>query len=91
MRAADHTKVVVGDIAAERHRQRRVEGYHPLHDDTHCDGELARAAAAYITGDITLWPWDRTYWKPKTRRSDLVRAAALLVAEIERLDRKGED
>ncbi len=33
------------------------------------------------------WPWDASWWKPKDRRSDLVRAAALLVAEIERLDR----
>lgn len=34
-----------------------------------------------------LWPWSRSWWKPKTRRQDLVRAAALLLAEIERLDR----
>lgn len=33
------------------------------------------------------WPWPQRWWKPKTRRSALVRAAALLVAEIERLDR----
>ena len=35
----------------------------------------------------TYWPWDRRWWKPLTRRRDLVRAAALIVAEIERLDR----
>lgn len=36
-----------------------------------------------------LWPhsWAKEWWKPKTRRSDLIRAAALIVAEIERLDR----
>lgn len=33
------------------------------------------------------WPWQWTWWKPKDRRRDLVRAAALIVAEIERLDR----
>jgi hypothetical protein len=33
------------------------------------------------------WPWDVGYWKPKTKRDDLVRAAALLIAEIERIDR----
>lgn len=32
-------------------------------------------------------PWADTWWKPKDRRRDLVRAAALIVAEIERLDR----
>lgn len=34
-----------------------------------------------------LWPWDLEWWKPKNRRRDLVRAGALIVAEIERLDR----
>ncbi|HVJ44690.1 MAG TPA: hypothetical protein VM639_24550 [Dongiaceae bacterium] len=34
-----------------------------------------------------LWPWGRRWWKPKDRRRDLVRAAALIIAEIERLDR----
>lgn len=33
------------------------------------------------------WPWDSDYWKPKAPRRDLVRAAALIIAEIERLDR----
>jgi hypothetical protein len=35
----------------------------------------------------STWPWDRKWWKPKGRRRDLVRAAALILAEIERLDR----
>lgn len=36
-----------------------------------------------------LWPlsWHGGAWKPKDRRRDLVRAAALLIAEIERIDR----
>jgi hypothetical protein len=36
-----------------------------------------------------LWPksWHPCWWKPKDRRRDLIRAAALIVAEIERLDR----
>ena len=33
------------------------------------------------------WPWARKWWKPKSQRQDLVRAAALVLAEIERLDR----
>lgn len=33
------------------------------------------------------WPWDDEWWKPKSPRRDLVRAAALILAEIERLDR----
>ena len=38
-----------------------------------------------------VWPtqWEWKWWKPKDRRRDLIRAAALIVAEIERLDRSG--
>jgi hypothetical protein len=35
-----------------------------------------------------MWPWAREWWKPKDERSNLVRAAALILAEIERLDRR---
>lgn len=35
-----------------------------------------------------LWPWDRKWWKPKDRRRDLVKAGALILGEIERLDRE---
>lgn len=43
-------------------------------------------------GDVELplgWPeaWDYNWWKPTNRRRDLVKAAALILAEIERLDR----
>lgn len=34
-----------------------------------------------------LWPWSAKWWKPNKPRRDLIRAAALIVAEIERLDR----
>lgn len=33
------------------------------------------------------WPVADKWWKPKSPRQDLVRAAALLIAEIERIDR----
>lgn len=33
------------------------------------------------------WPWGPEWYKPKDRRRDLIRAAALLIAEIERIDR----
>lgn len=33
----------------------------------------------------TGWGWQ--WWKPKDRRRDLIRAGALILAEIERLDR----
>lgn len=91
------------DVAAERQRQVEVERWTPSHDDQHTDGSMAQAAAAYALKARSdeahengkrirppyLWPdtWHPSWWKPKDRRRDLVRAAALIVAEIERLDR----
>ncbi len=34
------------------------------------------------------WPWDDVWWKPKDRRSNLIRAGALCLAEKERIHRK---
>jgi hypothetical protein len=80
------------DVAAERRRQIEIEGWTPEHDDEHDEGDLAAAAACYSLnktqiGAYILWPWNSTWWKPRDTRSNLVRAAALLLAEIERLDR----
>lgn len=82
------------DVLAERRRQIESEGWTPEHDDEHSLGEMAGAAACYANnaglGRVLpprSWPWDASWWKPKDRRRDLVRAAALLLAEIERLDR----
>lgn len=93
------------DIAAERRRQIEVEGWDADHDDGHSRGQIALAAAAYAySGSIdkirprvishivkTLWPWDWSWWKPTNRRRDLVKAGALILAEIERLDRQQGD
>lgn len=81
------------DVLAERQRQIDVEGWTPEHDDTeHLPDELALAAASYVCADEgdappAIWPWDWKWWKPKSRRRNLVKAAALILAEIERLDR----
>lgn len=45
----------------------------------------------YATEDAPNgWPWDESWWKPTTPRRDLVKAAALILAEIERLDRAAQ-
>jgi len=85
------------DIAAERHRQIEAEGWTPEHDDDHTSGQIAGAAACYALTAVAhwgagpaiehLWPWSRAWWKPKDKRNNLVRAAALIAAEIDRLDR----
>lgn len=35
-----------------------------------------------------LWPWDHEWWKPNGQRRILEKAGALILAEIERLDRR---
>jgi hypothetical protein len=84
------------DVLAERQRQIEAEGWTAQHDDEHDHGEMSRAAACYALGTprvgqepnvVTLWPWWPQWWKPKDNRSNLVRAGALILAEIERLDR----
>lgn len=47
-------------------------------------------AAGYISIVSLIWPrsWSREWWNPKSRERDLVRAGALIVAELERLQRK---
>lgn len=82
------------DVLAERQRQVEAEGWAPAHDDQHDDRELAMAAAGYImAGKLETaprprhWPWPIEWWKPRGLRRNLVRAGALVLAEIERLDR----
>lgn len=84
----------LADIAAERERQKAVEGWTEDHDDAHGRGEMAVAGACYAlwafdkpAGTPNHWPWDRAWWKPKNPRRDLIRAAALILAEIESCDR----
>ncbi len=77
----------LADIAAERQRQIDSEGWTPAHDDEHTEGEMAEAAACYAGGSGIGWPWHPKWWKPSDKRRDLVKAGALIIAEIERLDR----
>lgn len=87
---------VLKEILSEREYQITGEGYTADHDDAHPHGALAMAAAAYaMTGagmnkDLIyrqIWPWGSAAFKPTTHRRDLIRAAALIIAEIEHLDR----
>lgn len=81
------------DVLAERERQVTAEGWTPEHDSKYRDNELPRAAACYALAfdirfsDLHVWPWERSWWKPTDKRRNLVKAAALILAEIERLDR----
>lgn len=99
----NHTEQVIDEIKAERVRQQSAEGWTVEHDDKHTHGDLAFAAGCYATcaawqecgstpsgAAPQAWPWGMDGWNPKDARRNLVRAAALIVAEIERLDRKAK-
>jgi len=88
-------------IMEERERQISQEGWTPEHDDQHVHGELNRAAQRYaqlaavqvvntaMPGMApTGWPWESAWWKPsEDPRRNLVKAGALIAAEIDRLNR----
>ena len=82
------------DVAAERQRQQSVEGWTPEHDNAYQNSELADAAACYAIhahnqgfSTPAHWPWSPDWWKQSGARCDLVKAGALILAEIERIDR----
>lgn len=87
------------DVIVERRRQVEAEGWTAQHDDQHDEGELAKAASCYAAASVpgcmdlmraralALWPWETWWWKPSDRRQNLIKAGALILAEIERLDR----
>lgn len=84
-------------IALERQRQVEREGYDAAHDDSHDGAELLQAAVWYLDNgceyDFGLrlppWPWEPSSWKPSDDRiRQLVKAGALIAAEIDRLQRR---
>ena len=89
-------------VIAERRRQVETEGWTVEHDDAHDMGEMADAAASYamrakygsagwaevLPAPPRMWPWDSAWWKLADERRMLVKAGALILAEIERVDRK---
>lgn len=86
-------------IAAERKRQIVSEGWTPDHDAEHFDGSLALVAVCYIKqglegsfgGIPNEWPasWSLNWWKPNNDPiRNLVKAGALIAAEIDRLQRE---
>ena len=84
-------------ILAERERQIEIEKFDSEHDDCHGSDQLALAAACYAMPsrcrELKYWPWARNWWKPTPddRIRELVKAGALIAAEIDRLQRKSDE
>lgn len=86
-------------ITTERDRQVAEEGWTPEHDEQHSEDDLAVAGAMYALPSKfrrllpnvidLLWPWAKEWWKPtpNDRVRELVKAGALIAAEIDRLQR----
>ncbi|MDU4250512.1 hypothetical protein [Pseudomonas sp.] len=91
------------DVQTERRRQVETEGWSPEHDDEHACDEIAAFACLYAMPpaardwDASSTGYGETLgqallpenWRPKLgdRRRELIKAGALILAEIERLDR----
>ncbi len=96
----------IESIARERKRQIIKKHFTPLHDDDHDEFELTLAAMSYAAavaapdeeGDdegkqrpCHDWPWDDEDFKPSEDPiRNLVKAGALIAAEIDRLQRLKE-
>lgn len=88
-------------VLAERIRQIQFHCFYPEQDDEYVNGDLALAGACYAieaakqateTEDAMrlvpeAWPWMAASWRPHDQRRNLVKAGALILAEIDRLDR----
>ncbi len=90
-------------IATERMRQIESEGYSAAHDEP-LRGKLALAAACYARNAVAQiggtwhyeqpydWPLEHSMWKPKVDVVlTLVRAGALIAAEIDRILKRREE
>lgn len=90
-------------IAEERERQISQEGWTAEDDATYTEFQLGRAAESYLNATISPdeegdengkprpsfdWPWAMEWWKPSEDPiRNLVKAGALIAAEIDRLQR----
>ncbi|MDO4641705.1 MAG: hypothetical protein Q4A84_08430 [Neisseria sp.] len=83
-----------GTVQIHKERQHQIEalGFTRQKDMAYRHGELAEAAQAYLMADGSpdaacpdIWPWSEKMWNPQSRINNLVRAGALIAAEIDRL------
>ena len=78
-------------ISKERKRQIEEEGFDAKHDSMNVNNQLIQAAMCYLNpkDDFVKENWpkscEKEWFKPTIRIRDLVKAGALISAEIDRL------
>ena len=86
----------VCDVLKERRHQIMEHNFDAKHDDLYEKNELTFGALSYLFAVVydyepaqvpVLWKWHKSWWKPRSKRENLVRAIALAIAELERIDR----
>ena len=93
--AVDAMSQAARDVLAERRRQVNAEGFSHARDDQYVGGQLAGAATSYLILAAggredearAFWPWCQEWLKPGSQRRYLEKVGALVLAEMERLDR----
>lgn len=91
----------IESVIKERKYQVIRKGFDWLHDDQYENDELIRGALAYLTpaderdidketGAPKDFPWKPKWWKssPDDRIKDLIKAASLIISDIDRRVRK---
>lgn len=88
----ERARQIIGEKFGHEHDDMHTEG--EIADAAACyamtaDSRSQSGRVFGLTFRTVLWPWDEKWWKPspEDRRRELVKAAAMLIAEIERLDR----
>lgn len=96
MREYNEVKEIVKEIYSARVNQLEAHDHLIKNEDLYVGDQLLNAALVYIGDSVrhwTLdihspeWPWNLDSYNPRNPRCNLIRAAAFIVAEIERLDR----
>ena len=88
---------IIKGIVAER-ESHTGKGWDVRHDNNEYLNSLGQGAAAYAAAGAcqdersramgrALWPWEGDTYKPRDLHRNLIRAGALILAEIERLER----
>lgn len=84
-------KTAIDLIKEEREKQITKYGYTTTHDRNYPNGTVLRGALAYLNAAIYSssvgeedWPFDKNYFNSEGELKDLVKAAAMIVAEIDK-------